>query len=94
MIACDGPATSASRSPPLLGTDLLNTRPTCDAWWQVDLLEPMRIGRMVVIGYDGDTVETSRDGNRGDPVANRHITQTRNSAKPGRHLFVVRALEK
>jgi alpha-N-acetylglucosaminidase len=46
-----------------------------DAWWQVDLQEPETVGRVVVVGYFGDsrhygfTVETSPDGRDWDLVA-------------------------
>lgn len=47
------------------------------AWWQVDLQEPTDLGRVVVVGYYGDsrfygfTVETSLDGKKWDLVADR-----------------------
>ncbi len=46
-----------------------------DAWWQVDLEQPVTIGRVVVVGYYGDprhygfTVETSLDGTTWEKVA-------------------------
>jgi len=46
-------------------------------WWQVDLEEPATVGRVVVIGYFGDTryygftVETSLDGEAWTTVADR-----------------------
>jgi len=47
------------------------------AWWQVDLVEPTTLGRVVVVGYYGDsryygfTVETSLDGKRWEMAADR-----------------------
>jgi alpha-N-acetylglucosaminidase len=47
------------------------------AWWQVDLEEPVTIGRVVVVGYYGDaryygfTVETSLDGQSWTTAADR-----------------------
>lgn len=52
-----------------------------DVWWQVDLLEPTTVGRVVVVGFYGDeryygfTVETSLDGNAWDTVADRTDNQ-------------------
>jgi hypothetical protein len=46
-----------------------------DAWWQVDLEQPVTIGRVVVVGYYGDPrhygfiVETSLDGTAWEKVA-------------------------
>jgi hypothetical protein len=46
-----------------------------DAWWQVDLLKPTTVGRVVVVGFYGDkryygfTVETSTDREMWDVVA-------------------------
>ena len=92
-----------------------------DAWWQVDLEEEVRVGRVVIVGYYGDkrhygfTVKTSLDGEQWSTVVDlrnneapstakgytcrfesrkvRHIrvTQTHNSANPGRHLVEVMA---
>jgi len=48
-----------------------------EAWWQVDLGEPTTVGRVVVVGYYGDsrfygfTVETSVDGERWEMAADR-----------------------
>ncbi len=48
-----------------------------EAWWQVDLEKPTRVGRVVVVGYYGDlrhygfTVETSLDGEKWDIAADR-----------------------
>ena len=48
-----------------------------DAWWQVDLKEPTKVGRIVVVGFYGDqrhygfTVETSLDGKTWDMVADQ-----------------------
>jgi len=48
-----------------------------EPWLQVDLEEPTRVGRVVVVGYYGDkryygfTVETSLDGENWDRVADR-----------------------
>jgi hypothetical protein len=45
------------------------------AWWEVDLQQPTRVGRVVVIGFYGDqrhygfVVETSQDGKSWDMVA-------------------------
>jgi len=47
------------------------------AWWQVDLEKPTTVGRIVVVGYYGDTriygftVETSLDGKKWEMVADR-----------------------
>ncbi|MBN2128530.1 MAG: family 20 glycosylhydrolase [Sedimentisphaerales bacterium] len=53
-----------------------------DAWWQVDLEKPTAVGRIVVVGYYGDTrhygftVETSTDGKDWDTVADRTDNET------------------
>ena len=47
------------------------------AWWQVDLLKPTQVGRVVVVGYYGDrrsygfTVEGSLDGRTWTMLADR-----------------------
>jgi hypothetical protein len=57
------------------------------AWWQVDLLEPTTVGRVVVVGYYGDaryygfTVETSLDGKTWDTVADRRDNKELSTAK-------------
>jgi hypothetical protein len=57
------------------------------AWWQVDLLEPISVGRVVVVGYYGDeryygfTVETSLDGKTWDTVADRRDNTELSTAK-------------
>ncbi len=54
-----------------------------DAWWQVDLVTPTSVGRVVVVGYFGDsrsygfTVETSLDGKTWDMAADQ-----RDNVKP------------
>lgn len=51
------------------------TRHPGDAWWQVDLEEATRVGRVVVVGYYGDprhygfTLTTSSDGRQWTTVA-------------------------
>jgi hypothetical protein len=42
-----------------------------DPWWQVDLERPVRVGRVVVVGYYGFTVEASKDGEHWEMVADR-----------------------
>jgi alpha-N-acetylglucosaminidase len=48
------------------------------AWWRVDLEKPVKVGRVVVVGYYGDnryygfTVEGSIDGKKWDMLADRH----------------------
>lgn len=55
-------------------------------WWQVDLEEPTTVGRVVVIGYFGDTryygftVETSLDGETWTIVADRRDNQEPSTA--------------
>ena len=52
-----------------------------DPWWQVDLLQPATVGRVVVVGYFGDqrhygfTVELSPDGQTWETVADRRTNQ-------------------
>jgi hypothetical protein len=52
----------------------------------VDLLEPTRVGRIVVVGFYGDeryygfTVETSRDGKTWDMVADRRSNRELSTA--------------
>ncbi|MHC4406985.1 MAG: HzsA-related protein, partial [Planctomycetota bacterium] len=56
------------------------------AWWQVDLEEPIDVGRIVVVGYYGDdryygfTVETSLDGNTWEMVADRRDNKAPSTA--------------
>lgn len=58
-----------------------------DAWWQVDLQQPMTIGRVVVVGYFGDqryygfTVETSLDGKTWKMVADRRDNKQPSTAE-------------
>jgi hypothetical protein len=48
-----------------------------EAWWQVDFLRPLLVGRVVVVAYYGDarrygfTIETSLDGKSWDLAADR-----------------------
>ncbi len=55
-------------------TDVNNDK---DPWWQVDLEAPVKVGRVVVVGYYGDqryygfTVEVSNDGKQWEVVADR-----------------------
>ena len=55
-------------------TDVNNDK---DPWWQVDLEAPVKVGRVVVVGFYGDqryygfTVEASKDGEHWDIVADR-----------------------
>jgi hypothetical protein len=57
------------------------------AWWQVDLLVPATVGRVVVVGYYGDdryygfTVETSLDGEAWETVADRRDNREPSTAK-------------
>ena len=52
-----------------------------DPWWQVDLEEPVSIGRVVIVSYYGDerhygfTVQTSLDGRTWDTVADQRDNQ-------------------
>ncbi len=52
-----------------------------EAWWQVDLQEPVTIGQVVVVGYFGDeryygfTVDSSLDGQSWDLVADLRANQ-------------------
>ena len=56
------------------------------AWWQVDLQTPTPVGRVVVVGYYGDTrhygftVETSLDGKSWDLVADRRDNREASTA--------------
>jgi alpha-N-acetylglucosaminidase len=65
-------------------TDVSNDK---DPWWQVDLGKPVKVGRVVVVGYYGDqryygfTVETSKEGEQWEMVVDRrenHELSTRN----------------
>jgi hypothetical protein len=53
-----------------------------EAWWQVDLEEPTAVGRVVVVGYFGDTryygftVQASLDGKSWDTLADRRSNKT------------------
>jgi hypothetical protein len=55
-------------------TDVNNDK---DPWWQVDLGKPVRVGRVIVVGYYGDqryygfTVEASKDGEHWEMVSDR-----------------------
>jgi alpha-N-acetylglucosaminidase len=55
-------------------TDVHNDK---DPWWQVDLEAPVKVGRVVVVGYYGDqryygfTVEASNDGKQWELAADR-----------------------
>jgi len=57
------------------------------AWWQVDLVKPTTVGRVVVVGYYGDkrhygfTVETSLDGKTWDTVADRRDNKELSTAE-------------
>lgn len=57
------------------------------AWWQVDLEEPMTVGRVVVVGYYGDaryygfTIETSLDGKTWTTVADRRENKEPSTAE-------------
>ena len=56
-------------------------------WWQVDLEEPMRVGRVVVVGYYGDerqygfTVQTSLDGQNWTTVADMRENKESSTAE-------------
>ena len=58
------------------------------AWWQVDLLEPTKVGRVVVVGYFGDarhygfTVDGSIDGSTWQRLADRR-DNTETATKAG-----------
>ncbi len=73
------------------------------AWWQVDLEKPTTVGRVVIVGYFGNsryygfTVETSLDGKSWDIVADRRDNKEPSTARgytcrfaprPVRHLRV------
>jgi hypothetical protein len=68
-LANDGRARNTDR---YWATDVNNDP---DPWWQVDLLEATRVGRVVVVGYFGDdrfygfTVEGTVDGERWEMLA-------------------------
>jgi len=53
-----------------------------EAWWQVDLEQPTSVGRIVVVGYFGDTryygftVQGSLDGESWDTLADRSSNQS------------------
>ena len=57
------------------------------AWWQVDLEKPTNVGRVVVIGWYGDsrvygfTVETSLDGKKWEVVADKRKNKEPSTAK-------------
>jgi hypothetical protein len=63
--------------------------PGKDAWWQVDLEKPTTVGRVIVVGYYGDTryygftVEGSADGQAWTPLADRRA----NTAVSSRHGY-------
>ena len=56
-------------------------------WWQVDLEEPMHVGRVVVVGYYGDereygfTVQTSLDGENWTTVADARENKESSTAE-------------
>jgi len=56
------------------------------AWWQVDLVAPATVGRVVVVGYYGDkrfygfTVETSTDGRTWQMAADRRDNKAPSTA--------------
>ena len=58
-----------------------------NAWWQVDLVKPTTIGRVVVVAYYGDkrfygfTVETSLDGKTWQMAADRRDNKAPSTAK-------------
>jgi len=58
-----------------------------DAWWQVDLEQPAKVGCVIVVCYYGDqrvygfTVEGSLDGNKWDMLADRRDNQAPSTAK-------------
>jgi len=58
-----------------------------EAWWQVDLIEPATVGRVMVVGYYGDarsygfTVETSLDAKTWDLAADRREQQEPSTAE-------------
>ncbi len=57
------------------------------AWWQVDLEKPTTVGRVVVVGYYGNTrhygftVETSLDGKKWDMVADKRENKELSTVK-------------
>jgi len=63
------------------------------AWWQVDLLKPTSIGRIVVVGYFGDkrhygfTIETSLDSKKWKMIVDRHTNQEPVTANGYTHCF-------
>ena len=58
-----------------------------NAWWQVDLVKPTTVGRVVVVAYYGDkrfygfTVETSLDGKTWQMAADRRDNKAPSTAK-------------
>lgn len=87
-----GKPATCSHALPGFAAELANDGRSCDvdgywatdvakqpgpAWWQVDLEQPVEIGRVVVVGYYGDkrsygfTVETSADGVAWNMAADR-----------------------
>jgi hypothetical protein len=77
------------------------------AWWQVDFEEPTTVGRVVVVGYYGDsrfygfTVEASTDGQHWDLLADRRANRDPSTAvgytcpfppRPVRYLRITQTL--
>jgi len=69
-----------------------------DAWWQVDLEQPSKVGCVIVVCYYGDqrvygfTVEGSLDGNKWDMLADRRDNQAPSTAKGYCCEFEARAI--
>ena len=69
-----------------------------DAWWQVDLEEPIDVGRVVIVGYYGDerfygfTVETSLDGQEWEIVADERDNEELSTAEGYSRSFEPRPL--
>jgi len=76
-----------------------------EAWWQVDLVKPTTVSRIVVVGYYGDkrfygfTVETSLDGRKWRMAADRRGNREPATAKgytckfPAREVRYIRVTQ-